>query len=80
MRFIKEENRSELCFQLSNMIEDASEVRLIDAFVDKVAKKEIDKAILLYNEYRLHFSINLKTPEEVYNNPEVLESKSIPCI
>lgn len=36
MRFIKAENRSELSFQLSNMIEDDNEVRLIDAFVDKV--------------------------------------------
>ena len=36
MRFIKEEDRSELSFQLSNMIEDDNEVRLIDAFVDKV--------------------------------------------
>jgi len=36
MRFIKEEDRTELCFQLSNMIEDDNEVRIIDAFVDKV--------------------------------------------
>jgi len=36
MRFIKAENRSELSFQLSNMIAADSEVRLIDAFVDKV--------------------------------------------
>ena len=36
MRFIKEEDRSELSFQLSNMIEDDNEVRIIDAFVDKV--------------------------------------------
>jgi len=43
------------------------------------AKKEIDKAIKTYNEYRTHWSLDLKTPEEVYHNPQNFKSKNVPC-
>ena len=32
----------------------------------EIAKKEIRKVVKLYNEYRLHWSLRLKTPEAVY--------------
>lgn len=44
-----------------------------------IAKKEVDKAIKIYNEYRTHWSLNLKTPNEVYYNPEKFEHKNVPC-
>jgi len=44
-----------------------------------IAKKEVDKAIRIYNEYRTHWSLDLKTPNEVYYNPQNFKSKNVPC-
>lgn len=44
-----------------------------------IAKKEIDRAIKTYNDYRTHWSLNLKTPNEVYNNPQKFNPKMVPC-
>lgn len=44
-----------------------------------IAKKEVEKAINIYNEYRTHWALDLKTPNEVYYNPQNFKSKNVPC-
>jgi transposase InsO family protein len=44
-----------------------------------VAKTEVDKAVNLYNKYRLHWSLGLKTPDFVYHNPQVSKPVFVNC-
>jgi len=44
-----------------------------------IAKNEVDKAIKLYNSYRTHWSLNLKTPDFIYNNPELFNGNIVTC-
>lgn len=56
------------------------EFHLKEHFPDfNTAKKEIDNAIKIYNEHRLHWSLGLATPNFVYDNPQLfnnLQTKS----
>jgi len=45
----------------------------------QIAKKEVDRAIKIYNQYRTHWSLDLKTPDEVYKNPQNFQAKNVPC-
>lgn len=45
----------------------------------EIASKEVDKAIKIYNQYRKHWSLDLKTPDEVYNNPQNFQPNNVPC-
>lgn len=45
----------------------------------EIGKREVDKAVHLYNTYRTHWSLNLKTPDFIYNNPGLFEGKIVPC-
>lgn len=43
------------------------------------AKRQVDSAIKLYNQYRTHWSLNLKTPNFVYNNPTLFKDNIVTC-
>jgi transposase InsO family protein len=43
----------------------------------EIASKEIDKAIKLYNSYRPHWSLELKTPNYVYTNATVINEFTV---
>jgi len=45
----------------------------------EIAKREVDKAIHLYNTYRMHWKLNLRTPDFVYNNPNLFKDKIVNC-
>jgi len=56
------------------------EFDLKDHFLNfDIAKKEVDRAIKIYNEYRTHWALDLKTPNDVYQNPQNFNSKNVPC-
>lgn len=56
------------------------EFDLKDSFINhEVAKSEVDRAISLYNNHRFHWSLNLKTPDFVYYNPDLYESLFVNC-
>jgi len=44
-----------------------------------IAKKQVDDAIKLYNQYRTHWNLNLKTPDFVYKNPQLFKSNIVTC-
>ena len=44
-----------------------------------IAKIEVDRAIKLYNDYRTHWALDLKTPNQVYSNPKNFNPKNVPC-
>jgi transposase InsO family protein len=44
-----------------------------------MAKKHVDEAVNLYNQYRTHWRLNLKTPDFVYNNPQLFKTNIVTC-
>jgi putative transposase len=43
----------------------------------EIAVKEIQKAIKLYNTYRPHWSLDLKTPNYIYSNSIVINEFTV---